>query len=151
MPFIPLSQRDQQWASQKLGSSNLTVGRFGCTTTCISMLSSYFNCFLSPGQIASRKEFYTKEGLIDWPKLSFSRMVFTERPRVRDDLKIMESVRSPDKGVLLNVNDGAHWVLAIRKTLFGNDYVVWDPWTGKKTTACGSYHNIVGSAHFKRA
>ncbi len=63
----------------------------------------------------------------------------------------MEALANKDKAVLLQVNDGAHWVVGIRKTLFGNDYVIADPWTGKKTTLKKNYRNVSGSAIFARA
>ena len=34
------SQRDIRWDSKKLGYSNTTIGRYGCTITCISYLAN---------------------------------------------------------------------------------------------------------------
>ncbi len=61
-----LSQRNLLWASEHLGSSSLTMGRFGCTTTCLSMLSDYFRGYISPIQIAHNANNYTKDGLVVW-------------------------------------------------------------------------------------
>ena len=43
--MIKLSQRDPQWGDLKLGESNLTINRWGCTTTALSMLSDYFQSY----------------------------------------------------------------------------------------------------------
>lgn len=147
--MIYLSQRDQKWASKRLGASSLTVGRFGCTTTCISMLSDYFKCYQSPGLISSFVTYYTPSGLILWNKLNFQKMKFVERVRRFDSTKIQESLKHPKKAVILEVNDGAHWVVGVKKNLIGKDYTAVDPWTGKQCQVLATYKNITGSAHFE--
>lgn len=150
--MIYLSQRDPRWSQVKLGDSTLTLGGYGCTTTCISMLSDYFKCFVYPDAIARKSSNYTKDGLILWPKLKFDKMAFEWRQYGRDDRRIQESLSHPDKAVIVQVDNGEHWLVVIGKTWFGlgADWVCVDPWTGKKCHAIRDYHNITGSAHFKR-
>lgn len=148
--MIYLSQRDRRWAAQKMGASPLTVGRMGCTTTCVSMLSDYFKCYLSPKQIASVVKNYTKDGLILWWNLAFDKMQFVQRIRGFNKKAIDASLLHPDTAVILEVNYGAHWVVALRKSPDGKDYLVLDPWDGKKRWAKKAFANISGSAHFKR-
>ena len=144
------SQRDPRWALVKIGDSQLTLGKFGCTTTCLSMLSDYFGCFKSPDMIALHHEWYTPDGLIVWGALKFPNMQFVKRTSAYVDQEIQESINDPKRAVMLNVNGGTHWVVAIRKALLSNDYVCVDPWTGKRCLAKRDYHNIVGSAHFEK-
>lgn len=146
--MILLSQQDPRWSAVTLGNSRFTIGRYGCTTTCISMLSDYFKCFEQPDAIAKTFAKYTLDGLIIWDSLTLSKMAFETRIKARDDQSIMRSLKDPHKAVILNVNNGAHWVTTLSKTLLGNDYWVADPWLGKKVKACATYKNIVGSAHF---
>ena len=153
--MIYLSQRDARWASIKLGKSNQTIGRYGCTTTSLTMGLNCFGFPIQPTYIASQ-DVYTTDGYILWGKLSLpggfkmvKRIGNQENP-VRDDKAILESIKSSNGFVLLHVNHGAHWVLAMSKIWFKNDYYVADPWFGDKRTACGAYQNIVGSAHFVR-
>lgn len=148
--MIQLCQRDIRWCDVKLGSSTLDIGHFGCTTTSLSMLSDYFGCLVYPDAIAMVKTNYTKAGLILWQNLSFQNFKFDWRDYTRNDAKIQEYLKDPNKAVILNVSDGKHWVAAKRKTLFGNDYVCADPWTGKDCTATKAYGNIVGAAYFSR-
>jgi hypothetical protein len=144
-----LSQRDPKWAGDKLGASSLTLGRWGCTTTCISMLSDYFKCFKSPLEIAHNVSNYTPDGLILWQNLRFDKMCFVRREYVRNDQAIQEALKNPNKSVILQVNNKAHWVVALRKSFGGNDYLVADPWDGTKCWVIEKYHNITGAAYFE--
>ena len=146
-----LSQRDSRWAQNKLGLSSLTVGRYGCTTTAICMGLSAFNQKMMPNQLAAVPENYTKDGLIVWQNLKLpGNFKFKKRVQGRVDAAIQSSLKDPNEFVVLQVNNGQHWVLALSKTFFGNDYNVADPWWGDKRKACKDYKNITGSSHFSR-
>lgn len=143
-----LSQRDPAWAKDRLGSSTLTIGRYGCTTTCISMLSDWFGCYRSPVSIAHDASNYTPDGLVVWKRLRFDRMAFDRRAYGRDDWEIRKSLKDKDRAVILEV-DRSHWVVGVRPELFGNHYVIIDPWDGKRKTT-RAYGSITGAAHFAR-
>jgi hypothetical protein len=115
------------------------------------MLSDYFECFKNPKEIAANKDWYTKAGLVIWSKLSFDKMTFFRREYGEPTAAILNALADPDKGVILQVNDGAHWVVAYSKgVLSGKDYWCIDPWTGKKCLVKKTYHNITGAAFFAR-
>lgn len=145
-----LSQHDLLWASRKLGSSNMTVGRYGCTTTCISMLSDYFGSYKSPVELASNTNNYTSNGLIIWKNLKFDKMKFDRRSYLQDNTGIHQALIDPNKAVMLEVNDSQHWVVALRPTWFSNSYWVADPWSGDKCNVIRRYKNITGAAFFSR-
>jgi hypothetical protein len=146
-----LKQTDPAWSQDKIGSSSLTVARFGCTLTCVSMLSDYFNCYISPKDIAKNKSWFTKPsrtdsgGLIIWRNLDFFSMAFKARLYTRNDQAILAALKDPDMATILEVNNKSHWVVALRKSLFGG-YVCLDPLDGKKKV----FNNITGSAIFER-
>jgi hypothetical protein len=148
--MIRLSQQDSRWATVTLGQSKLPISKYGCTTTCISMLSDYFKCYKNPAEIAQHHVKYTLDGLILWNTLKLEKMEWHTRIRERDDKAIKRSLNDPDEAVILQVNNGAHWVTAVSESLFGKDFWVIDPWDGKKKLACRAYKNIVGSSHFRR-
>jgi hypothetical protein len=150
--MIYLSQRDPEWKDRTLGSSKLTIGDYGCTTTCISMLSDYFKPWASPAVIAGHKDFYTKDGLILWGKLDFPHFKFEKRLYGRNDFEIMASVEDKDKAVILEVQipKGKHWLVCLGKELLGSGYKVVDPWTGLKSSTSKYGNLITGSAHFTR-
>jgi hypothetical protein len=86
-----------------------------------------------------------------WEALGFTHMKFQKRIRgQRIDAAIQASLKAPNYAVLLEVDNGSHWVVALRKTLFGNSYVVADPFYGDKCDVIRRYGNITGSAHFMR-
>ncbi len=148
-----LSQRDLEWASHTMGASTLTLGRWGCTTTCISMLSDYFGDYKSPLELAANVHNYTPDGLILWWNIKFDKMQFVKRVRGTTSHlmpEILEALKDPDQGVLLQVNDGAHWVLAYSTKLFSKDLAVADPWVGKVVPCLKTYKNITGAAYYRR-
>lgn len=140
-----LSQRDPQWSSTKLGASSLTIGRYGCTTVAMSMLTDYFGKWMSPKQIAEHKDWYTKDGLVNWSALKIPAMSFEKRLHGRNDAEINESLQDPNKAVILQV-ENYHWVVCLGKDVFGR-YRIADPWFGDKATV-NRYKIITGSAHF---
>lgn len=144
-----LSQRDPRWALDRIGSSPLLVGRYGCTLTCVSMLSDWFGCYLSPTAIAHNAALFTKDGLVIWSALRLRSMKFDRRAYSRDDAEIRAALRDPDRAVIFQV-DGFHWVVGIKPTLLGNDYVVVDPWDGRKKSLRSAYSRITGAAYFSR-
>lgn len=145
--MIYLSQRDPRWANLKIGASNLTVGSYGCTLTCISMILSYFGDWRSPAAISTNANWFTKDGLVNWLKIPF----FAWREYGRNDVKILAALKDPKQAVILEVplpKGGKHWLVAKRKALLSNDYVCQDPWTGKEVNAVKTYGAIAGSAFF---
>lgn len=125
--MIILGQRQKEWATTKLGNSSLTIGRVGCTTCGLSMLSDYYGQFLTPNQIATSFKNYTNDGLIIWQNLDFDKFKFVERVRKFDPVKIEDAMKDPNKSVLLNIWNNSHWVVGIRGSVFGG-YIVADPW-----------------------
>lgn len=147
--MINLSQRDPRWAETNLGSSLLKMKDHGCTTTAESMLSDFFKGYMPPNVIAEHKNWYTPNGLRLWANADFPTMKWVWRQKGFDKEKINASLKDPKKAVILQVNNGKHWVVAIRKTIFGNDYVCVDPWDGKKKDVFKTYKNITGSSHYE--
>lgn len=144
--MIKLSQRDPKWASGILGKSKLTMGRYGCTTTCLSMLSDYFNMYLNPAEM-SRKIKYTIDGLIIWASVYFPTFKFEKRVYGFKTEPIDISLKDPKKAVILQVQ-GNHWVVALGRIPLTNTYRIADPWFGDVSTTLRYKNQITGSAHF---
>ena len=158
----PLAQRNPLWGTKKLGASDLSIGMDGCATCAICNGLYYFGFYLTPDVLAGDANNYTKPGYVDgagliiWQNLrlpggfKFIKRIGSHSQPKRDDAAIQASLKGPNTFVLLEVDNGQHWVLATGRTLFGNDYKIYDSWFGDKRTACGTYKNITGSAHFGR-
>jgi GH25 family lysozyme M1 (1,4-beta-N-acetylmuramidase) len=134
------SQNDERWKNDLMGISNSSLGKFGCTTSAICTIASYFGETLTPKDLASHKELYTKNGLIIWnqlnnilTKLNFLYRYYSFSETVIDDALI----KDPNKCVVLNVLHNFHWVAAIKKTNLG--YTASDPWSYPAINR--NYHN----------
>lgn len=147
--MIKLWQRDPLWANVKIGRSNLTISKYGCALTCVSMLSDYFGCFQRPDDIATKLDWFTPDGLILWTKLNFSKMAFVWRFYKLNTETVNAAVKDPNLGCILNVDNGSHWVCVLSKIPFLNIYRVFDPWENK-VRLTSSYKNITGGAIFRK-
>lgn len=147
--MINLSQRDPRWSNAKLGQSSLRVGRFGCTTTCISMLSDYFKSFVTPLDLATKVLKYTNDGLILWPSVNnIKNMAFEKRWYGRNDVEIQNALKDPNKAVIFEV-ESHHWVVGLSKVFLVNKYFISDPFYGDRTTS-DRYKSITGFTTFVR-
>jgi ABC-type bacteriocin/lantibiotic exporter with double-glycine peptidase domain len=145
--MLKLRQGDPKWGAVTIGDTRYTMSRWGCTITTLSMLSSYFNRYKTPGQLA--KEFkFTKDAEIYWQSIKEDIVgyKFTWRFYGAHYSSIDKALlESKDTAVILEV-DHSHWVLAIGKVSHGV-YKIVDPIDGRvKTTR--SYGSITGGATF---
>jgi hypothetical protein len=119
-----LSQRDKRWKDIKLGTSNTTLGEYGCTITCISMIIG-----TTPDVANERLKSvngFAEGNLVIWSKLEEAFPgIKIKRVWTYDNDDVLKNVPN----VLVEV-DGKpiggyrHWVVYI-----GNKRLV-DPWTG---------------------
>jgi len=154
-----LSQRNPKWAETIMGSGSLTVGRYGCTTTCISMLTDYFGCKQSPKQIALNKKNYSNDSNISWIGLNFPTFSFRWREgnlfsnaQNKIDIAMIKSylAPNPDRAVLLEVANRSHWVVGLWWSEYDEDILAIDPWTGETCLVYKTYKNITGASLFVR-
>lgn len=145
-----LKQSDPRWTSEKIGSSQSTIGRYGCLITCLSMLSDWYGTFNTPGWMARNLSF-TSDGRLLWQSIR-PPMRFVYRYYKRDDAKIKSILFSKDNAVILEVpafND-KHWVLVVGFSRWAG-YKIADPFDGTTKWLDKSYRNITGFAEITRA
>ena len=147
-----LSQRDERWSKTQINDCLSTVGRTGCTITCLSMLTDYYDCYLPPDVIAQNTK-WIRGGNVWWIYLDFPTFSFRWREgnpyqSVPVDMDMIRAyMKNPDKAVLLEVANHSHWVVACWET-FDEDILVIDPWTGRSCDVLKTYGNITGAALF---
>lgn len=143
-----LSQSDPKWASKTIGDTNFTIGRLGCTISCLSMLSDYYGCYLPPDVLAKELVF-TDEARVYWqPIKDHLCYEFTYRFYGKDYKRIDEALLGGEETtVILEVNK-SHWVWCIGKVGTGV-YRIADPIDGKIRTTERYGNNITGGATFK--
>ena len=130
-----------------MSPSLLTLGKVGCTSTCVAMLSDYFGCYVSPDKAIDCNIKYTNQGLILWQNISYPCFKFEKRLYGFQENEIDAALKDPRKAVILEVANGSHWVVAVRKVPFTHLYWIVDPWDGKQKLS-SAYKNITGCAIF---
>ena len=108
------------------------------------MLSAWFGFRVTPDQVALHPGCCDAQGEYQW-NYPFP-FILEKRIDGRNDAEIMKSLKDPKRGVILQVDNGAHFVLALKKNLFGS-YQVADPWFGDTCDAVKRWKNITGSRH----
>lgn len=132
------------------------MARWGCTTCGISMLSDYFGDYHTPLTLAKDPHHYTASGLVLWQNFKFETFKFVWRDYKEDTTRILDALKDPKKAVMFQVDNGKHWVVGIRpanwveRFAHKGDYVIADPWTGKKVWAKQVWHNITGAAYWEK-
>lgn len=148
--MISYSQRDIRWANARMGQSSLTIGRYGCTTSCMADLSTYFGDNLTPLQLSQTIK-YTSDGLVLWQSCKFPHFEFWFRQYGRNEVDIKNALADPKLAVILQVANGSHWVVATgAPTLFNRYFRIADPWDGFKTDMRKYGNSITGAAYFKK-
>ena len=140
MPFnlVHISQQDPKWKDMKLGTSNLTLGAYGCAVTSLAMYLSGFNY---PEDAASlNTKMRNLGGFVDaaivwgavstiYPKIRYKNLILCRDTDAPIDM-IGNSV-SAGQPVLLEVDSSpasglqTHWVVAYKKV--GKDFLILDP------------------------
>lgn len=146
LPIFPLSQRDTRWATNKLGFSDVTIGKSGCMLTCHSMLLQYFGHAYFPdglNEVYKSKNVYVDLNLIDYwrasgtfPGFKSVDNGFIQCPDTPAPLEIIDQYLERRLPVIVLVDfDKAtqgmqsHFVLIIGKE--NGSYYCNDPWTGE--------------------
>jgi ABC-type bacteriocin/lantibiotic exporter with double-glycine peptidase domain len=124
-----LSQQDPAWGNLELGNSGLKMKNFGCVTTCLSAVSSWYGSYINPGKLVAKLK-YTDTGLLYWKSvngvLPFN---FVYRYYRQDDVKIKSILMSENNCCLLQISNYKHWVLLVGYSkIYG--YKILDPYYG---------------------
>jgi len=155
MPIeIPqFSQKDAQWASDKLGTSSVTIGAYGCLITAASMICKYFGKNTDPGKI--NKDLIAVDGYESGNLLKYNAITtiypdivvdwnyFLSNPgdAVIDEILVQEIPVIAQ--VDYNPNTSAldqHWVVIVGKE--NDEYLIVDPIDGS-TAYLSRYANKV--------
>ena len=126
-----LSQRDPKWANEKLGTSNTSVGNFGCTITALTMLAGLDSVSDTNSRLKGVNGF-SNGNLLIWSKIesAIPWLKFKWRGYSYENDPVKTAI-SQAGGCLVEVNGAPiggskHWVLYI------GDGKMIDPWDGKE-------------------
>ena len=121
------SQTDSRWSSVILGSSGKTLGRIGCTTTCLAMTESYRRGITITPATMAKSLTYSSTGSLYWPSN------YTTTTSVSFDA--IKNILNQGKPVILGLRTASystHWVVVTGYS--GNTYYVNDPGSSSRTT-----------------
>ena len=141
LEVVRYSQKDTRWASDKLGTSSVTIGAYGCLITAASMVCTYFGKDTDPGKI--NKDLITVNGyessnllrynaittlypdiIVDWDKfLADPDDALIDEVLVQELPVIVQVDYNPETSAL-----DQHWVIIIGKDQ--NGYLIADPIDG---------------------
>jgi hypothetical protein len=153
-----LSQLDPAWKNVKIGESSLTVGNYGCTLACLSMISSVFGPFKTPEQLAKMKHLFTGlghpqgAGMVLWKEFAkeIEHIGSIQRVYSHDEGLFARAIAEERKEVMIEVEYqgtawARHWVVAVQ-ALGGGDYIIIDPIGGVERRLKSRYKKILGGA-----
>ncbi len=151
MAFQKYSQNDPKWKQIKMGISNCTLGRYGCTTSSVATLGTWFGDTLTPKDYALNKNLYTKDGLILWKQIQniSKKIKFLWRYYRFNETIIDNYLNDPDTAITLNVDRGYHWVSALKKVSGG--YLCSDPYPYPAVNRKYGFDEIKGFAVLEKA
>jgi hypothetical protein len=150
------SQLDPAWQGDQLGEGQATIGSWGCLMTCMAMALTAFGTPVTPpqlNQLAKTKGAFTgsaisflapwyagqlkyKGNVASWPDSGVPQSVPpTGDPIQRIDdalaeghIVIAQVDTKPNNG-FFNSNNEQHWVVIVKRTADGKDYLMIDPLT----------------------
>ena len=141
LDIAPLSQVDDRWRYEKLGTSNSTIGGYGCLITSVSMMLKYFGFDTDPSRLNKlliANGGYHEGNLFVWNSLKvfYPPVTFGYRYDYAALDKIDEQLAA-GRPAIIQVDFvpstsaiDEHWVLVVGKQ--GSDYIINDPRDGKQ-------------------
>lgn len=122
-------QRDPQWSSQKLGTSNVTIGGYGCAITSLAMLCEYLGVSTTPSTLNTwlkNNDGFSNGNLVIWSAMNkyTDKLYYTGR-KVLATADTFPQIAEVDL-IPTNSKFDQHFVLALNKD------ECWDPWTNRK-------------------
>lgn len=151
------SQIDPRWGGKHIGNSPTTIHAAGCALTALTNgVNAICKTDVKPDVIASQDVFVPEANnktivdIIDWDKAAAYFGIRHDSSRDgQNDALIDQYLADPNKFVIFQVNNGHHFVLGWKKTIFGK-YQCLDSWDGKVKDVINAYHNISGCRYFSK-
>ena len=129
----PISQLDDRWQNERLGTSYTTIGQYGCLLTCVAMLLKFYGHDTDPKRLNTwLKEHagYQSGNLFVWGSLPVLDKRLSVNYSGNIDAQLEKGIPSIVKVDMIpstSVVD-EHWVLVVGKQ--GNEYIINDPKDG---------------------
>lgn len=122
------SQRDQRWANQMIGSSNMSIMEVGCLVNSVAMMKKKFGENVNPLTIANNNSYFfsnTAYMLRPWPTPAGYHYQFSAYSQSSLDSRLNEN---PVIAKLSAGPYGSHFIVIKKKK--DGQYIMHDPWEG---------------------
>jgi Peptidase_C39 like family len=142
------SQNNPQWSNQQLGTSDVTIGGYGCIITCLAMACTYFGKSTTPSTVDaeltqsggySNGNLYNFNAIEKITNLKETESVFsdlTDSGYAQILPHIKEGVNNPNKICIIQIDFvpntypmDSHYVI-VNRILDDNTLEIIDPWNG---------------------
>ncbi len=139
-PIPALSQRDPRWKDKKLGTSNETIGDYGCLLVDLTMVANYYGFQITPDTLNKKmRNAGAFRGAFIIPRLISSVLPGMRQKRyvklqggAPAPLHDIDAALAQGHPVIVEVDYSPkpgfqnHWVVLYQKQ--GKDYLIRDPW-----------------------
>lgn len=143
--ITPISQKDTLWKNVRIGKTNLTIWRWGCTICALCMLLEKLRGYKCSPKDAAHYWRFNAKGEILWLTTQFNGMEFVYRGYWNDIKKVTEYANQPNTGAIIQVNYN-HW-LYVEKVEGKNLHVI-DTIDGKRYSSLPAKYKVTGYALF---
>ena len=142
LPLTKFSQKDPKWSSEKLGTSSVTIGDYGCALAVLASVEKYYNFDTDPSRLNKllvEKSVYMNRNLMGWWNINKVNEFVTLKewidcpttPAPMDKVDAeLEAERPVIAWVDINPNEPGnqqHFIVIIGKAEDGA-YFILDPW-----------------------
>jgi len=148
LPLTAFSQKDPAWKDIKLGTSNVTIGAYGCLISDVAMVLKYYGKDTDPKRL--NEALISVGGYLNNNLLIYSAVTKIYPDVVMTDFvtsgvsdKVDEVLASGKPAIVMVDYDPSdtdidqHWVTIIGKT--GGEYIILDPIDGARRTITSKY------------
>jgi hypothetical protein len=161
LSVIKFNQRDPKWAGEKLGTSSVTLGGYGCAVTVLAMVECYYGFDTDPSRLNKlliEKNCYLDRNLMKWWDIyKVNEFVKTTEwidcPLTPAPIKKVDDELNSGRPVIawvdinpMEAGDQQHFVVIIGKTE-DSHYIINDPWTGEEYFLDAIYGQPVEAIH----
>jgi hypothetical protein len=174
------SQLDPAWRGDRLGSGQAVMGDWGCLLTCMAMALTAYGYPFNPRQLNQRVQqigsrailgsdiqfaaptliagLQSKGNLASWPDSGIQYTIWTGRnPIERIDTElaagniVLAQVDTNPNNGFYNSRTEQHWIILVKRTPDGGDYLMIDPLTPPNQMELRSMMAKYGNPHPSRS
>lgn len=134
----PISQLDERWKDERLGTSYTTIGQYGCLVTCAAMMLKYYGYDTDPkrlNELLKANTGFASGNLLVWDSIkAFYPVYFANRYYGNRLDKLDENLAVGNPAIVKvdlkpkTYSIEEHWVLVIGKC--DGRYIIADPIDG---------------------